>query len=63
VTECLNTAVEAVINMASPDPHPLAKVGKDVAATAALVSSIVFVIIVVLILLPSIIVKLNAMGA
>jgi diacylglycerol kinase len=59
VTECLNTAVEAAIDIAAPDPHPLAKVGKDVAATAALVSSIVFVIIVVLILLPSIIVKLN----
>ncbi len=62
VTECLNTAVEAAINIAAPEPHPLAKVGKDVASTAALVSSIVFVIIVVLILLPSIIVKLNAIG-
>lgn len=61
VTECLNTAVEAAINIGAPDPHPMAKVGKDVASTAALVSSIVFVIIVVLILLPSIIVKLNGM--
>ncbi len=61
VTECLNTAVEAVINLAAPELHPLAKIGKDVAATAALVSSIVFVIIVVLILLPSIIMKVNGL--
>lgn len=52
VTECLNTAIEASIDIGAPEPHPLAKIGKDVASTAALVSSIVFVIIVVLILLP-----------
>ncbi len=52
VTECLNTAIEAAIDLGTSDPHPLAKIGKDVASTAALVSSIVFVVIVVLILLP-----------
>ena len=52
VTECLNTAIEAAIDIGAPDPHPLAKIGKDVASTAALVSSIVFVIVVALILLP-----------
>ena len=52
VTECLNTAIEAAIDLGTSDPHPLAKIGKDVASTAALVSSIVFVVIVALILVP-----------
>lgn len=52
ITECLNTAIEATINLESPEPHPMAKIGKDVAATASLIASGVFVIIVILILLP-----------
>lgn len=55
VTECLNTAIEAAIDLGTSEPHPLAKIGKDVASTAALVSSIMFVVIVVLILLPRLI--------
>jgi undecaprenol kinase len=52
VTECVNTAIEAAIDIGTSDPHPLAKIGKDVASTAALVSAIVFVVIVLLILVP-----------
>ena len=52
VTECINTAIEAAIDLGTSDPHPMAKVGKDVASAAALVSSLVFLIIVALILLP-----------
>ena len=59
ITECLNTAIEAAIDIGAPDPHPLAKIGKDVASTAALVSSIMFVIVVVLILLPNLLRKLT----
>ena len=55
VTECLNTAIEAAIDLGTSDPHPLAKIGKDVASTAALVNTIVFVVIVILILLPLVI--------
>ncbi len=62
ITECLNTAIEAVIDLASPDPHPMAKIGKDVASAAALMSSIVFVIIVVLTLLPRIIDRIRDMA-
>ena len=29
MAEFMNTAVEAVVDMVSPDPHPLAKVAKD----------------------------------
>jgi len=37
--ELLNTVVEAVVDLASPDYHPLAKVAKDVAAGAVLVAA------------------------
>lgn len=59
ITECLNTAIEAAIDLGTSDPHPLAKVGKDVASAAALVATIMFIIIVVLTLLPRIIDRLN----
>ena len=36
--ELLNTAVEAVVDLASPDFHPLAKKAKDVGSAAVLVS-------------------------
>lgn len=35
-TEFINTAMEAVVDLASPEPHPLAKIGKDVSAAAVL---------------------------
>lgn len=62
ITECLNTAIEATINLESPDPHPMAKVGKDVAATASLIATVVFLIIVVLILLPRLLDRLALPG-
>lgn len=46
VTECLNTAIEASINLGTSDPHPMAKIGKDVASTATLLSSVIFLLIV-----------------
>lgn len=59
VTECLNTAVEAVVNIAAPDPHPMAKVSKDVASTATFLSVLVFVIIIGLVLGEPLIVRLT----
>ncbi len=38
--EFMNTAVEAVVDMASPEIHPLAKVAKDVAAAAVLIGAL-----------------------
>ncbi|MGH3087095.1 MAG: diacylglycerol kinase family protein [Rubrobacteraceae bacterium] len=38
--ELVNTAVEAIVNLVSPEHHPLAKIAKDAAAGAVLVSSI-----------------------
>jgi diacylglycerol kinase len=38
--ELLNTVVETVVDLVTPDYHPLARVAKDVAAGAVLVSAI-----------------------
>ncbi len=38
--ELVNTAVEAVVDLISPERHPLAKIAKDAAAGAVLVASI-----------------------
>ena len=38
-TEMFNTAVEAMVDMVTPNYHPLAKLAKDVAAGAVLVAS------------------------
>jgi diacylglycerol kinase len=51
VTECVNTAIEASINLGTSDPNVYAKIGKDVASTATFISSIVFFIIVATIVL------------
>ena len=52
MAEFMNTAVEAVVDMASPEPHPLAKVAKDVAAAAVLVGACGAVLIGLIILGP-----------
>ncbi|MFQ5615405.1 MAG: diacylglycerol kinase family protein, partial [Anaerolineales bacterium] len=51
-TEFFNTALEAVIDLASPQHHHLAKIGKDVSAAAVLISAGTSVIIGLLILGP-----------
>ena len=50
--ELVNTAIEEVVNLASPDIHPLAKASKDVAAGAVLFSAIMTIIIGLIIFLP-----------
>lgn len=40
ILEGLNTAVEAAVDLASPDLHPLAKTAKDVAAGMVLIAAI-----------------------
>ncbi len=52
VAEFVNTAIEAVVDLASPDLHPLAKVSKDVGAAAVLVAAFIAVIVGLLILGP-----------
>jgi len=50
--EFLNTAIEAVVDLASPVHHPLAKVGKDVGAAAVLIAACASVLIGLLIMGP-----------
>ena len=50
--EFINTSIEAVVDLASPSHHPLAKVGKDVGAAAVLVAALSAVLIGLLILGP-----------
>lgn len=50
--EFLNTALETVVDLASPDLHPLAKIGKDVGAAAVLIAALAAVLIGLLILGP-----------
>ena len=52
MAEFFNTALEAVVDMPMPEPHPLAKVAKDVAAAAVLVGAIGAVAIGLLLLGP-----------
>jgi diacylglycerol kinase (ATP) len=50
--EFINTAIEAVVDLASPVHHPLAKVGKDVGAGAVLISALAGIVIGLLIIGP-----------
>ncbi len=47
--ELLNAAVESVVDLVSPEDHPLAKRAKDVAAAAVLISAVAAVAVAVLV--------------
>ncbi|MEW6401046.1 MAG: diacylglycerol kinase family protein [Chloroflexota bacterium] len=61
--EFVNTAIEAVVDLASPAKHPLAKVGKDVGAAAVLVAALAAILIGLLLLGPPLWEKLVTMFA
>jgi diacylglycerol kinase len=52
VAEMINTVAEAVVDLATREYHPLARVAKDVAAGAVLLSAIIAVIVALFIYLP-----------
>jgi diacylglycerol kinase (ATP) len=52
VAEMINTAIEAVLDLVSPEAHPLAKASKDTAAGAVLVSAAGAILVGLLILGP-----------
>jgi len=52
ITELLNTALEVVIDLASPQMHPLAKIGKDVGAASVLLADLASIVIGLIILGP-----------
>ncbi len=49
ITEVMNTAVEAAVDLCTDKFHPMAKIAKDVAAGAVVLSSLNAVIIAILI--------------
>jgi diacylglycerol kinase len=59
MAECFNTALEQVVDLASPDIHPLARQAKDAAAAAVLVSAIAALIVGLFIFLPALLKKLS----
>jgi len=60
VLELLNTATEAVVDLAIGRRfHPLAKIAKDCAAAAVLVAALSSLVIATLLLLPALLVRLG----
>ena len=57
--EFINTALEAVVDLASPEQHPLAKVGKDVGAAAVLIAALTSILIGLLVLGPPLWLKIS----
>jgi diacylglycerol kinase len=49
-SELINTALEAIVDIASPEFHPKAKIAKDAAAAAVFVFAVVSVIVGLLVL-------------
>ena len=52
MAEFMNAAVEATVNLATSELHPMAKVGKDVAAAAVLLGVVASVLVGLLVLGP-----------
>ncbi|QRN84345.1 diacylglycerol kinase family protein [Chloroflexota bacterium] len=59
--EFLNTALEVVVDLASPELHPLAKVGKDVGAASVLIAALSSIIIGILVMGPAFFEKLRGL--
>lgn len=53
--EAINTAIEAVVDLVSPQQHPLAKKAKDVAAGAVLLAAIGTATVACIVFLPKLI--------
>ncbi|MDO5043180.1 MAG: diacylglycerol kinase family protein [Slackia sp.] len=51
--ETVNTAIEAVVDLASPEIHPLAKRAKDCAAGAALITACMSVVVGLAVYVPA----------
>jgi diacylglycerol kinase len=60
-SEFINTALEAVVDLASPEHHHLARIGKDVGAAAVLIAAVSSILIGLLILGPPLWARLQAL--
>jgi diacylglycerol kinase len=62
MAEFINSALEAIVDLASPGRHPLARVGKDVGAAAVLVAAVSAAVVGLVILLPPLLARLGPDG-
>lgn len=60
--ELMNSAIEAVVDLASPNFHQLAGTAKDLAAAAVLTASIGAVIVGLVVLGPPLLARLSGLG-
>lgn len=61
--ELFNTAIEVLVDLVSPQHHPLAKIAKDVAAAAVLITACGAVAVGLLVLGPPLLQKLQVPAA
>jgi diacylglycerol kinase len=61
--EFLNTAVEVIVDLVSPQHHPLAKIAKDVAAGAVLLAASGAAVVGLLLLGPPLLAKMQELLA
>jgi len=59
VAEFVNTAVEALVDLLSPEIHPLAKIAKDIAAASVLIAALAAVVVGLLLLGPKLWMRLS----
>lgn len=59
MAEFINSALEAIVDLASPERHPLARVGKDVGAAAVLIAAMAAAAVGLIVLLPPLMSKLG----
>jgi len=59
MAEFINTALEAIVDLASPERSPLARVGKDVGAAAVLIAALAAAVVGMVILLPPLLPRLG----
>lgn len=52
MAEFTNTALEAIVDMSMPEPHPLAKIAKDVGAATVLIGALGAILVGLIILGP-----------
>lgn len=52
ILELINTSLESITDIVSPEIHPKAKIAKDVAAAAVLIASFFSIVIATFIFLP-----------
>lgn len=54
ILEFWNTAIEAIVDLVSPEVHPKAKIAKDVSAAAVLLGAFVSIVVGIVLFLPKI---------